>query len=149
MLLTMGTHSAVSNFLRRHSNRAYEASNITRIDNFIIKLTRDHYARLSSINNASVAFAAVSATDAYIQSSMQSGFLPPEAFVYLDSHGYVQDADGIPVLYHIRRAHPKSGIFYQPNQNTATEDVIFDTSLPPCDVPDVRKLSDRYWSFHH
>lgn len=146
---TIGSRSASSEYRKYHANQTlYDHINVTRIDNHIVKLARDHFARLGSIANASVAFSARSATGLYIQRCMRSGFIPPESCIYLDSAGYIQDANGIPVLYHIRRDHPKASINYNAVQNCATADrelVIFDIAIPPCDVPDGDKLRERYW----
>lgn len=145
----IGTRTTASDFKKYHSNEViYATTDITRIDNHIIQLTRSHFARLGTVPNASVAFSATSASEEYTRTCMQSGFLPPEAFVYMDSAGYIQDADGIPVLYHIRRDHPRASIRYDAVQSCATVErdrVIFETAIPPCDIPNAERLRELYW----
>ena len=79
-----------------------------RIDNFIIKLIRKHE---------------------YILNTLATGFIPPEAFFYLDSHGFFQNQDGIPRLYHIyRRATDKRSTELTRNS------IRFDTSTSTLDI---------------
>lgn len=147
--LRSGWTTTSSGELRYISNaKLYEAVNVSRIDNFIVKLVRDHYARISSIENATIAFTVQSATQAYISHALHTGYVPPEAFVELDARGYIQDANGIPVLYHILRDHPKAAIRYEPTRDIATvhpERVLYERSIPPCDAADEDALRRRYW----
>lgn len=39
----------------------------------------------------------------YIINTVQNGHVPPEAFLYLDRNGYIQNENGIPIFYHIYR----------------------------------------------
>ena len=80
-----------------------------RIDNFIIKLIRKHE---------------------YILNTLATGFIPPEAFFYLHSHGFIQNRNGIPILYHIyRRATDKRIVSKELTKNSSR----FDTSASTLD----------------
>lgn len=144
--LTIGSRSAESDFKKFHSNQVvYDAIDIPRIDNHIIHLTRNHIARLMSIPNPMVAFSTSSISNVYIQQCMQTGFIPPEAFLYLDANGYIQGRNGIPIIYHIIREHPKASIQYQVTENAPT---AYETSIPPCDVPKTDIYPPQYWWLH-
>lgn len=144
--LTIGSRSASSDFKKYHSNQViYNTTDIPRIDNHIIQLTRNYNARLPSIPNPMVAFSTSNISEIYIQHCMRTGFIPPEAFLHLDARGYIQDSNGIPLIYHIIRDHPKASIQYAVTENAPT---TYETSIPPCDVPKSDIPPDHYWWLH-
>lgn len=91
-------------YCKYYSNKTiYDKANIPRIDNFIIKLTRDHFANATHISHNSLIFSALYPHPEYHAKTLTSGFIPPEAFPYLDAKGYIQDINNIPTIYHIPR----------------------------------------------
>ena len=141
--LCLGTKLTIeSGFTKYIANRKlYTKIDIPRIDNFIIKITRDHIARSSIVDNANIAGPLLTVDNRYIKRCLTSGIIPPEAFIYLDSRGYVQNNEGIPILYHIPRDYPKKQITFDP-QNT---NFIYNTAVPDVDIPNTTKMKKRYW----
>lgn len=93
-----------SNFKRFFSNlEVYEKANIPRIDNFIIKLTRDHSAKAARNNENANIFSHFNIEDTKIEETLKSGYVPPHAFPYLDKHNFIQNNSNIPIIYHIHR----------------------------------------------
>ena len=66
----------------------------------------------------------------YITSSLESEFFPPEAFVYLDSKGFVQNDNGVPILYYnYRQANTKAV-----DSNLNQFDMRYSTSISEKDL---------------
>lgn len=89
-------------------------ANIPRIDNFIIKTTRNYYASLPSVDN-SLIFPIVYLDPNFIEKTRFSGHIPPEAFIYLDQENYIQDKNKIPTIYHMPRSKLNKKIMYEPD----------------------------------
>ena len=91
--------SPESNFQKYISNtKLYDLANLNRIDCFIIKLIRNHYSQINNISENSLISGAAYPIDEYIRSStMITGFVPPEAFPFLDINGHIQDENKIPI----------------------------------------------------
>jgi len=34
---------------------------------------------------------------------IKNGYPPPETFIYLDKNGFIQDENGVPIIYHSKR----------------------------------------------
>lgn len=49
----------------------------------------------------------------YISEILRNGYVPPEAFLYPDKHGFIQCETVIPVFYHIHRAATDKTIYYE------------------------------------
>lgn len=136
--------SSNSNYTKYISNqKLYNASKISRIDNFIIHLIRNHIKKSSECYENNLIMAPYYVNDDFIILTLQNGYVPPEAFVYLDKEGFIQDETGIPIFFHIyRRANIKA---VTSNQLT-TANKRFDTSffredrniLPNLDI-------SKYW----
>ena len=92
-----------SEYKKYYSNEVlYNKVNLIRVDNFLVKLIRGHTAReMNSINN--LISGAYYRNPMYHESVRHTGFFPPEAFVYLDQNGLIQDKDAVPVIFHIAR----------------------------------------------
>ena len=87
----------------------YNVAKISRIDNFIIHLIRNHIIKCFECKENNLIFASYNSNEKYINNTLHNGYIPPEAFLYLDSKGYIQNESGIPIFYHIyRRANIKS-----------------------------------------
>lgn len=99
-----------SNYIKYVSNKKlYNTSNIIRIDNFIITLIRNNILRCTSCIENNLIMAPYYTNEEYIAHTLQEGFVPPEAFLYLDKLNIIQNENGIPVFYHNhRRANIKA-----------------------------------------
>lgn len=126
----------------------YNKANIQRIDSHILGLTRNHYASVAKIKHNSLIFASLYPHDMYHQRAMETGFVPPEAFLYLDNRGYIQDKNNIPVIYHVQRISGVNTIKYPPglDSNIPNPKWRFDTTLSTRDKLDKsRKDNKRFW----
>lgn len=99
----------------RNENLLHVA-NILRIDNFMIKLIRNHCARASSSNATNnLINGPYFNQDRYFEKCLKSGHLPPEAFIYADAKGHIQDQKNVPLIYHIKRGRDQYAFTYRPN----------------------------------
>lgn len=134
-----------SNYTKYISNlRLYNAAKINRIDNFIIHLIRNHALKSVECDENNLILASYYCSEDYIASCLISGYIPPEAFIYLDKKRYIQDNRGTPILYHIyRRANIKN--IYD-NQLTV-ENSRFDKAIFPRDrnTPPNVNMNKFWW----
>lgn len=132
-----------TNYLHMVSNRMlYNFSDIDRIDSFIIGLIRNHIARTSQMTDNDYVYQLYYQNDLYLRNTLMSGHVPPEAFLYLDREGYMQDGAGIPMIYHIYRRPTDKTIQYRA-ANVDPSMIRFNTSMP-----DNRAADRPYW-WHH
>ena len=133
-----------SNYTKYYSNnKLYNSSNIIRIDNYIIKLIRNHINNSMNCECNNIIKAPYYVSHDYICTSLLNGFVPAESFLYLDSRGFIQSAEGIPLFYHFyRRATNKSfdeNIVY-------ANDIRYDTSISLRDMEYTLSLnSNHFW----
>lgn len=122
--------------------KLYNSSQIVRIDNYIINLTRNHIRRcLDNMDNPLIK-ASYYESDAYFSLAVKNGFTPPESFLYLDKEGYVQDSDGIPLIYHIYRRANNKVI----NSNVLShENKRYDTSISERDKSSSSSSRKKCW----
>ena len=52
---------------------------------------------------SSLIFGCLFPNDAYFKNTLLTGYIPPEAFLYLDERNYLQDQNNIPIIYHMQR----------------------------------------------
>lgn len=132
-----------SNFTKYVSNKIlYKTVNINRVDNFIIKITRNHIIKCTECNINNLIMAPYYADDLYISKTLETGYVPPEAFVYLDKLGYIQNNLGIPIFYHLyRRANIKS---FNSNIINSNE-TRFDMSITRRDQYDRSNIQKFWW----
>lgn len=89
--------AAESDYVKHVSNiKLYDTAKVPRIDNFMISLTRDHFAQASKLYQNSLIYGAFYPNSLYYQKALESGYIPPEAFIYLDNNGLIQDTDYLP-----------------------------------------------------
>lgn len=136
-----------SNYKKLYSNkRIYDKADIHRIDTFILKLIRDHFANASNIIQNSLIHGSLYPNPLYYEKTLKSGFIPPEAFPYLDSNEYIQDKKNIPIIYHAPRHKNVKKILYEPKSDCLTSNLKYSTSLPSKDENDThRKNTEKYW----
>lgn len=125
------------------NKKLYNEAKISRIDNFIIHLIRNHIIKSSQCQENNLILAPYHVNETYIYKTLQSGYVPPEAFLYLDSKGFIQNELGIPILYHIYRRANNKAI----HCNELTDDNSrFNTSIYSADKnisPNLNKK--QYW----
>ena len=146
----LGTYrSASSNYRNFVSNKKiYDSSKIHRIDCHILKLTRNHFAHASKVKENSLIFGILYPNPMYYLHTLKTGFIPPEAFTYLDVNNFLQDRNNIPIIYHVNRKISNKKIIYESNLNGKEQNVIwrFSMALPQRDVTDKhRKNIKKYW----
>ena len=89
-----------SNYTKFVSNKKlYLSAKTNRIDIFIIKLIRNHIQKYMECKSNNLIFAPYYTDDSYISNTLTSGYVPPEAFIYLDKHCFIQNRDRIPIFY--------------------------------------------------
>ncbi|XP_076224455.1 uncharacterized protein LOC143174605 [Nomia melanderi] len=144
--------SESSNFKKYIRNSIiYNRANVNRIDNFIIKLVRNYFARVSEIQNNSLIFPIAFPDENYIRNSLNSGFIPPEAFIFLDKNGYIQNSNAVPLLYHTPRHMSKKAITYQSplkEVNLNLQRLVYNTDIPQRDQVESQRMKTdckRYW----
>lgn len=65
----------------------------------------------------------------YHANTLNTGFIPPEAFPYLDANGYVQDHNNIPTIYHVPRHKNIKKIEYPAKIDCLTNDLSLKYSM--------------------
>lgn len=89
-----------SNFLHYISNKSlYKLAQIPRIDNYILKLTRNYFSSISQTNNPNLIAISTPNTARAIR-SMATGYVAPQTFIYCDKIGLLQTSSNIPLIYH-------------------------------------------------
>ena len=107
--------SPESNYLKYISNsKLYNSAKISRIDCFILNLIRKYYIQVVQITENSLIFGSVYPNEQYFEKTLKTGFIPPEAFPFMDAHGLIQDNSKIPILYHIGRNRNNKKILLDP-----------------------------------
>ncbi|OXU29896.1 hypothetical protein TSAR_001059 [Trichomalopsis sarcophagae] len=89
-----------------------------RTDIFIIKLIRNHIKSAINNTNNRLIKGPFFPKDSYILNALSKGFVPPEAFLFLDLNKQIVNETGIPILYHTSRNLFNKKI----HMNTHTED---------------------------
>lgn len=124
----------------------YSKVNINRIDNFIIKLTRNYFANIRKIDNNNLISLSVYLNRQYHERSFESGFIPPEAFITMDQDGLIQNQNNVPIIYHIPRNKANKKITYMDRvRNKQEVNPRYSTALPKKDIMDFSRLSKKYW----
>jgi len=139
-----------SNYQKYIKNKViYDLAEISRFDNFIIKLIRNYFAETSTILENSLIFPSSYVDENYIKRTLIIGFVPPEAFIYLDKNGYIQDKKMIPIIYHIPGRKNQKTITYPPNINSNNSNIYlqYSLALPDKDVNNnyLLKNQKKYW----
>ena len=79
----------------------------------------------------------------YICRTLQNGYVPPEAFLYLDSNGFIQNEIGIPIFFHIYRRANIKAIY---SKELTINNRRFDTSVYSGDKNMIQNINiKKYW----
>lgn len=136
-----------SGYQKFYSNKLiYKWANIPRIDNFILKLCRNHVNSSKRVEENPLISQFYVTNDREMADHARRGFVPPEAFTYLDKRGYLQTDDNIPIIYHKLR-HAKNKTFgYEPIVNVIghINELRHCMDLPPCDIKFNYKNKEKY-----
>ncbi|CAK9832643.1 RNA-directed DNA polymerase from mobile element jockey [Anthophora retusa] len=140
-----------SNYTKLISNhKLYELANINRIDLHMLKLIRNHWANIRSVKNNSLINSSIYPNTQYHEKTRHTGYIPPEAFIHLDSEGYIQDEDNTPLIYHITRKADDKRILYNTNINLNTVNSRLSCKLSNIDKKDnYRHNTKKYWWLRH
>lgn len=135
-----------TNFKTMLSNKKiYDESDITRIDNFIIKLTRNHISHsLKNDENPLIKEPFLLELDS-IDRMIAEGLLPLGTFPRLDQLGYIQDNKNIPIIYHIKRHAFDKKLKYNKHDlnNLPNKFMVLSTALPKKDILDKSHLNTK------
>jgi hypothetical protein len=119
-----------TNYQQYYANReVYEKANIIWIDNFIIRLIRNHIIRSSFVTENSLICHPWLKSQDYIKECLNTGFTPAMRFIYLDKQNYINDINHIPILYHNPRHANHKNIPLTLNQLDAN-DILFKFDFP-------------------
>lgn len=133
-----------SNFQRYFSNESlYKVANIPSIDSFIIKLTRDYFRDTRNVDDNSLINTMLYPHDLYHEITTESGYIPPEAFPYLDNKRCITDNSNYPIIYLIGRNNSK--IEYSPVECVHDSNEIL-SYKPTFNAKNNKKLNPtHYW----
>ncbi|XP_076221690.1 uncharacterized protein LOC143176940 [Nomia melanderi] len=135
-----------SNFTKLVKNhRLYEEANIIRIDLFILKLIRNHWANVHNVTTNSLIHCSTFPNPLYFRKTMVTGYTPPESFIYLDSEGYIQNSENVPIIYHVHRRTFDKHITYDKNIRFNDPDMRYNYNLSNVDKRDKHRQNIRYW----
>ncbi|XP_014474872.1 PREDICTED: RNA-directed DNA polymerase from mobile element jockey-like [Dinoponera quadriceps] len=141
--------SKESNYTKYTNNLTfYNTAQIHRIDCFTIQLIRRYFKRLSEIKENSLIYSIPCINENYIINTLKTGFIPPEAFIYLDANGYITDKHGIPIIYHIPRHKKHKTIIYNKHIDSKKQETTlkYDTTIPNRDkLLSNEKNTKQYW----
>lgn len=124
----------------------YNKAEIPRIDNLIIKISREYFAKLPSIDNELLVPLSMR-NDETASREFDSGYVTPQAFMSCDGLGLIQDECNIPLIYHWRRNKADKRIaLTQGNSVFETDKFKYSTRLPDRDLYDFHRLNfEKYW----
>lgn len=101
------------------NKKLYNEANIHRIDCFILKLIRNHFSQIHKITENSLISSIIYPNPLYFENTCKTGYVPPEAFPFLDKKNLIQDSNNVPIIYHINRKNAtRKKFLYDPNLNS-------------------------------
>ena len=134
-------------FYYSSNKKIYNKAKVPRIDNFILKLIRNHFASTKSVLTNGLIQGLTYPNPLYFVKTLASGHIPPEAFLYLDEKGFIQNNENIIIYYGIRWAGNTKITFPSNLDMTINSDLCrYSTALPKRDIKDKhRRNIERYW----
>ncbi|KAK2580361.1 hypothetical protein KPH14_010605 [Odynerus spinipes] len=135
---------AHSGFIDRISNKViYDAANISRIDNYIIKITRNYYSQFANIENNIIQNFKEQCTN--LLEAAEKGYLQPQAFTYMDKLGIIQNDLNIPTIYHRSRHKANKAIPIEEYVVPNNINLKYSIAIPKRDAEDFHRLNQKYW----
>ncbi|OXU23806.1 hypothetical protein TSAR_011987 [Trichomalopsis sarcophagae] len=71
----------------------------------------------------------------------QTGYLTPQAFMYFDRRGYIQNDTNVPILYHHSRHQSNKTITFDPNNPS----LKYSTTMPAIDNKINHRINKKYY----
>lgn len=123
----------------------YDHFKADRIDIHIIQLIRNHILRTSANFSNSLLFGPYFTDNHILNNSTLPNKIPgPEAFIYLDKKGYIQNENNLPIIYHIYRRPNEKGFdntkFEQPENH-----MRFSAAFKWNEKHNYQKRKAKYW----
>ncbi|KAL7286495.1 hypothetical protein TKK_0019232 [Trichogramma kaykai] len=120
------------------NNALCNRAGIPRIDNYIIKLTRDYMANLAN-NNYMSEFASIMRSSAI--NTAATGYISPHSFMYYDKKQLIQNSN-IPIIYHtVRHKANKALDFNIPDERL----IKYSIAIPDVDKHTNHRNNKKYW----
>lgn len=131
-----------SEYTKNFNNRQlYNMAKIPRIDNFLIKITRNHFAQIINNKNEDIRKIATTLPPNLTQ-SLEKGLCPPQCFTFIDSLGLIQDGNNIPTIYHRARHKSDKAI---PIKEWPNKPLKYSRAMADRDKKDAHRLNKKYW----
>lgn len=130
------------------NKKLYDLANVHRIDCHILKLVRNHYANTANITENSLISSTCYPNPMYYEKTLFTGHIPPEAFLYLDRNGFIQDRNNIPIIYHVKRHMNVKKILYDRNLDGSSANPLwrYNKAISARDHIDKHRANLRkYW----
>lgn len=138
-----------SDYIKHYSNKMlYDKANVSRIDSFVIKLIRDHFVKVRYIPHNSLISGILYPNQNYFEHTLNTGYIPPEAFIYLDQEDLILDRNNIPLIYHVPRHKNIKKILYSSKINCVNDKnkIKYCISMPEKDKKSMHdKDLKKYW----
>jgi len=130
-----------------NNQKLYDTANIPRIDSFIIDLIREHFRQASLIKQNSLIYGALYPNPMYHDRALTNGFIPPEAFLYLDQRGYIQDDKNVPLIYHFPRRNNNKKLEYPQFASSENTNIPWRYSMVVPNKEKLKKYKNKknYW----
>jgi hypothetical protein len=83
----------------------------------------------------------------YFEHTITSGFIPPEAFLYFDKNGYIQNCNNVPIIYHYPRRNITKRLRYPPFLSSKDKRIDWrcDLSIPKQENLKKKKNKKEFW----
>jgi len=116
----------------------------------MIKLIRNYFVITAKIKINSMIFSLAFPDPQYIKKTLETGHVPPEAFLYLDENGFIQNQHQVSIIYHIPRHKSNKRFTYQNNLDSILDAAIlrFSTTIPNTDRINNDRKNKVYWWLH-
>lgn len=139
--------SAHTDFKHQISNYVlFNTADIPRIDNFIIKLTRDYFSKLPAANNKIIkGLSTINWRTA--PAIIKKGYFSPQHFMFADRENLIQNNTNVPILYHWKRNKANKKIAMNKGDSMRLySKFTYSTTIPDRDIKDSsRKDTKKYW----
>ena len=124
----------------------YNKAEIPRIDNLLLKITREYFAKLPNIDNELLKAIAIKDDEAASR-EFASGYLTPQAFLSCDALGLIQNECNIPWIYHWRRNKADKRIALTLNDSIYDANKFkYSSKIPDKDLCDFHRLNyQKFW----
>lgn len=83
----------------------------------------------------------------YFEKTLTTGFIPPEAFLYLDQKGYIQDNRNVPLIYHFPRHNNNKKFGYPPYSSSNDRNITWRYNMSILNPEKLKRkeTNNKYW----